>query len=118
MRARKCGEQDHLVGDDLAALLADLERAGDAHRLVGGEVDLGLAVGLGPGDHLDRAGLVLEREGGVAVALAAVLELQALDDAADGDRALVAACRAAARRAAVVKRLRSASYLSSGWAVM
>ena len=35
------GEEDDGVGDDLAALFADLQRAGDADRLVGGEVDLG-----------------------------------------------------------------------------
>ena len=87
------GERADLVGDDLAALLADLEGAAHVDRLVGGDAGLVLAVGLRPDDHLDRAALVLEVEGRVAVALLVVLELQGVDDAAGLDLLLVLAGR-------------------------
>src|SRR4029453_15498817 len=87
------GEQHDRIGDDLATLLADLERAADTHQLAGSEIDLGAPIGVGPTDDLDGAGLVFERERGVTVALAAVLQLQALNDAAERDFALVALFR-------------------------
>src|SRR5256885_11699091 len=67
------------------SLVGDLERARDHHRRAALELGLVTAVGVGPGDHLDHALLVLEHEGRVAVALLAVLETQRVDDAAQLD---------------------------------
>src|SRR5882724_11336375 len=76
-------ERPDLVGDDLRALLADLEDAADAQRLVRGDEGLVPPVRLRPHDHLDRTALVLEVEGRVAIALLVVLEAQRVNDATD-----------------------------------
>src|SRR5207249_4553548 len=104
------GEREDLVGDHLAALVGDLECARDHHRRAALELRLVPAVGVGPGDHLDHALLVLEHEGRVAVALLAVLETQRVDDAAQpppARRPICADARSSARLAA--QRMTSSS---------
>jgi hypothetical protein len=77
------GERHDLLGDDLTALRRDVEPAGNQDRLARADRGLVLPVRLRPGDHLDGAFLVLQRERGVAVALLRVAELDRVDDAAD-----------------------------------
>src|SRR5262249_42487841 len=77
------GERRDLVGDHLAALLRDLERARDHDRRPALHDVLVTPVRVGPRDHLDDTFLVLEHERRVAVALLAVLELEGVDDAAE-----------------------------------
>src|SRR5262249_46957051 len=78
-------EGRHLLGDHLAAIVRDVERAGDHDRCAALEDLLVAPVGVRPGDDLDDAFPVLERERRVTVALLAVLEPKRVDHAAQAN---------------------------------